>query len=137
MTHYVIDCSYSSALFLPDEQSEAVRDFFLHTRKKNDLVLVPSLWWYETCNVLNSSIKRNRISYSDAKSLLELFDTLHLQTDTEYGIEPSRILLELSQLYGISSYDAAYLELSLRKKAKLLTLDNALRKAAVDMGIKQ
>lgn len=134
---YVIDCSYSSALFLPDENSEDVRDFFLHTRKKNDAIVVPSLWWFETCNVLNSSIKRKRISYSDAQSILELFDTLTFQTDTEHGIGISRTLLELSRLCGISSYDAAYLELSMRKKATLLTLDNDLKKAAVDMGIQQ
>lgn len=134
--HYVIDCSFSSALFLPDENSEDVRKLFLNINKKNNQIFIPLLWWYETSNVLNISIKRKRISYSDAKLIINLFHKIHFQTDTEHGLELSNRLLELSQLYQISSYDAAYLDLAIRKKAKLLTLDNALKRVALEVGVK-
>jgi predicted nucleic acid-binding protein len=41
----------------------------------------------------------------------------------------------MSQLYNLSSYDAVYLELASRKKAKLMTLDNELTKAAKKVGL--
>jgi predicted nucleic acid-binding protein len=43
--------------------------------------------------------------------------------------------LELARRYSLSSYDAAYLELSLRGNTPLATLDVALRNASVAAGI--
>jgi len=37
--------------------------------------------------------------------------------------------------HAISSYDAAYLELALRKKAPLATLDAGLAQAALEAGV--
>jgi predicted nucleic acid-binding protein len=131
---YVIDCSFSSALFLPDEKSDAVRDFFIKL-KKNDQLFIPLLWWYETINVINVSLKRKRINYNDSTSIINLMNELKLMTDFEYGIELAKRIFELTQLYNISSYDAVYLELSIRKKARLRTLDNDLLIAAKNIGI--
>ena len=132
--NYVIDCSFSSALFLPDEKSGHVQDFFLNL-KNNDQVFIPLLWWYETNNVLNVAVKRNRLKQNDVFSIINLFNELKLVTDYEYGIAWSKTLFELTKIYHISSYDAAYLELALRIKAKLVTLDSMLKNAAVKMGI--
>jgi predicted nucleic acid-binding protein len=132
--HYVIDCSFSSALFLPDEKSDDVRKFFLNLQK-DDLIHVPLLWWYETNNVLNISVKRKRLSHADVLNILDLAGQLKLETDSEYGNDFSKKLFELSQVYSISSYDGVYLELSIRKKAKLKTLDNELITAAKKIGI--
>jgi predicted nucleic acid-binding protein len=131
---YVIDCSFSSALFLPDENSCSVRDFFLNL-KNNDQVFIPLLWWYETNNVLSVAAKRNRLKQNDVFSIINLFNELKLVTDCEYGIAWLKTLFELTQLYHISSYDAAYLELALRMKAKLMTLDNRLKGTAAKMGV--
>jgi predicted nucleic acid-binding protein len=131
---YVIDCSFSSALFLPDEKSGDVRDLFLKLTK-NDQVFIPLLWWYETINVINVSLKRKRITHNDSISIINLMSGLKLITDFEYGIELSKRIFELTQLYNISSYDATYLELSIRKKAGLRTLDNDLLIAAKKIGI--
>jgi len=132
--HYVTDCSFSSALFLPDEKSDTVRNFFINLKKK-DHIFIPFLWWYETNNVLNISIKRKRLNHFNVISILTLLNELGLKTDSEYGYEFSMKIFQLTQLYNISSYDAAYLELSVRKKAKLMTLDNDLIIAAKKIGI--
>lgn len=132
--NYILDCSFSSALFLPDEKSDLVRDFFIK-RKSDDNVFVPLLWWYETSNVLNTSIKRKRLSHADVVSITELFEKLKLETDYESGADFSKKIFEISQLYSVSSYDAVYLELSLRKKGRLMTLDRELIDAAVKIGL--
>ncbi len=44
-------------------------------------------------------------------------------------------VLPLAVRHAISSYDAAYLELALRKRAPLATLDAGLARAARDAGV--
>ena len=48
---WVVDCSFTAALFLPDESSTKVR-FFFEKLKDDDTLWVPILWWYEITNVL-------------------------------------------------------------------------------------
>ena len=122
---FVIDCSFSSALFLPDEKSEAARNFFINL-KSHDKVFVPILWWYETINVLHVAVKRKRLDVMEITRIIELLEKLPLETDVQYGIQYSRDLFELTQLYKLSSYDAAYIELSVRTKSKLMSLDSDL-----------
>jgi predicted nucleic acid-binding protein len=131
---YVIDCSFSSALFLPDENSDNVRNFFLNF-KKNDIILVPQLWWYETNNVLNISLRRKRLDKAAVLRILELINVINIETDSENGIIFTKNVFEISQFYNLSSYDAVYLELASRKKAKLMTLDDELTKAAKKAGL--
>lgn len=44
--------------------------------------------------------------------------------------------LQLARRYHLSSYDASYLELALRKGVSLATLDEDLQKAAKKAGVK-
>jgi len=132
---YVIDCSFSAALFLPDEKSVEVREFFIKHEKENNIT-IPLLWWYETNNVLNTAIKRKRLKREDAEAVLRLFGKLALETDTAFGDGYTQDLLSLAQSYGLSSYDAVYLELAVRKKAMLMSLDMVLLSAAKKCGIK-
>jgi len=132
--NYVIDCSFSSALFLPDEKSEFVRSFFLKL-KKQDQVFIPLLWWYETINVLNVSVKRKRLKQAEVENILELVHKLKIQTDSGMGPEISKRIFEISQLHALSSYDSVYVELAIRKKAKLITLDREVAVAARVIGI--
>lgn len=134
MKQYIIDCSFSSALFLPDEKSDGVGDFFKGL-SKSDMINVPHLWWYETNNVLNISVKRKRLTHNDFSAVIELFSHMKIETDSEYGLSFSKEIFDLSQVYNLSSYDSVYLELAMRKKGRLMTLDNGLIKAAAEMGI--
>lgn len=131
---YVIDCSFSAALFLPDENSVKVRDYFIE-HGKNDSIHVPLLWWYETSNVVNTAIKHKRLKQEDAEVVLRLLGKLAIETDTAFGDGYSQGIQSLAQSYGLSSYDAVYLELAIRKKATLVSLDGALLSAAKKCGI--
>ena len=44
-------------------------------------------------------------------------------------------LSELARAHGLTSYDAAYLDLALRRELPLASLDDALRQAATSLGI--
>lgn len=132
--NYVIDCSFSSALFLPDEKSDYVRDFFINLTSA-DRVLIPSLWWLETTNVLNVAMRRKRLSFNEMSTVLELLEKLPLETDITYGAHYSKNLIEITQLYKLSAYDAAYIELAVRTKATLISLDKDIIKAAKNIGL--
>jgi predicted nucleic acid-binding protein len=41
----------------------------------------------------------------------------------------------MAEQYGLTVYDAAYLELAMRERTPLMTLDNDLRKAARASGV--
>ncbi|RMD97649.1 MAG: hypothetical protein D6814_09080 [Calditrichaeota bacterium] len=56
---WVVDCSFAAALFLPDETSGRVRDFFSGLSEEDELV-VPALWRYEL------GIKHHLTSYDAA-----------------------------------------------------------------------
>ena len=130
----VIDCSFSAALFLPDECSLKVRDYF-STLPVNEEIVVPSIWWYELTNVLTVSVRRGRLRHSDVINVMALFEQLELETDKSIGIEHSKEVYKVAQLYQLSAYDAAYLELALRRNASLASLDEQLVKAAINSGI--
>lgn len=132
---YVFDCSFSAALFIPDENAGQM-NHILSKIQPDDEITVPVLWWYEINNVLAVSVKRNRIRHADAASILNLFEGFLINTDTASGIEYSRSLFEITQLYQLTAYDAAYLELSIRTGATLLSLDKQLNNAAQTAGLK-
>jgi len=64
-----------------------------------------------------------------------LFEKMDFETDYITGMTNSKKLYELGRQYNLSSYDATYLELVIRKEASLATLDNQLLNAASDCGI--
>ena len=65
-----------------------------------------------------------------------LLENLPLVQDVQSLSEHVRNVLPLAREHGLSAYDAAYLELSVRYSAPLATLDRKLRKAAQKAGVK-
>jgi len=131
---WILDCSFSAVLFLPDEYSSKVRDFFTHLSKNNQLC-VPSLWWYEITNVLIVAERRKRLNYSDVVKIVSLFEKLDMETDKPSGVSYSKEIYELAHLNKLSAYYAVYLDLAIRKDASLASLDKQLLEVAVNSGI--
>jgi predicted nucleic acid-binding protein len=131
---YVLDCSFCASLFLPDEDSEKTMAIFDAINEDNE-VYIPQLWWYEMSNVLSLAIKHKRLTYADVLNINYLLSSFHFITDSNYGKNYSEKLLELTQLYGLSAYDASYLELSMRKQGTLGSLDKDLNNACLAAGV--
>ncbi|MBB5519485.1 type II toxin-antitoxin system VapC family toxin [Amphiplicatus metriothermophilus] len=86
----------------------------------------PVIWWYEVRNAIAVNERRGRLSQEHAASLLDLIERLQVEIDLE---TPSAIV-SLARRYGLTIYDAAYLELALRSALPLATLDGRLARAA-------
>ena len=123
--NYVLDSSFCGAFIMPDERSQKVTDFFEKITEDSKLC-VPALFWYEISNLLTSAIKRRRINLPEIMELFKLLPQSKFTTDFSYGNEYTNTVTSLAIKYGISSYDAAYLELTIRKNAMIGSLDEKL-----------
>lgn len=94
---------------------------------------VPALWPLEVANVLLVGERRGRISHSKAASFVRVLRELPISVDAEpVTAEP---VLHLGREYGLTAYDAAYLELAVRTGLPLATLDVRLSEAARRAGV--
>ena len=131
---WVVDCSIALALCLPDEASEQA-EYFLD-KARSAVLWVPSLWWYEIANAIAAARRRQRLDEADVVQALEQLGMLPFETDLAIGLDIVRRLYALSQVYELSCYDAAYLELAQRRQLGLATLDRRLKAAARGAGVK-
>jgi predicted nucleic acid-binding protein len=130
----VLDCSLALAWALPDEASSRA-DRWLARVSPDDVLLVPALWWYEMTNALTVAQRRRRLTGADVARLIDLYAALPIQTDTFLGREASWRLHGLAHEFGLSAYDAAYLELAQRRGAALATTDRRLATVARRAGV--
>src|SRR3989442_9421351 len=114
----VLDSSLAVAWGLPDETS-ARADRLLARASGKSAFWVPALWWYEIANALTMARRRHRLVEADRSRLIELYRVLPIQTDSVLGLETVRTLQVLAHEYGLSAYDAAYLELAQRRGLRL------------------
>jgi predicted nucleic acid-binding protein len=128
---FVVDASVSAAWFLPQEAT-AQTEAALQATTTHE-VWVPALWLLEVGNLLLSAQRRKRITADKRRELVAAASALLLQVDRE----PVAItaLDELAARHGLSAYDAAYLELAIRRRLPLATLDEALLVAMAQAGV--
>lgn len=97
-------------------------------------VVVPALWALEVANGLMTGERRGRITSAAATALVPVLqDALAVEIDTEADV--FRSVLPIAREYGLSIYDATYLELALRRFLPLITLDRHLQEAAAAAGV--
>jgi predicted nucleic acid-binding protein len=133
LSRIVVDASIALAWCFPDETSEYADDILValggHT------ILVPAIWGLELANAILVGQRRKRLNLPEVRSFTSLLENLSIVQDAQLVSDNIRTVLPLAQAHGLSAYDAAYLELSIRHSARLATLDRALRKAARSSGI--
>lgn len=134
MKQVVIDCSVVMAWCFEDE-ADKYADSILDMLASAEAV-VPSIWALEVANVLLVGERRNRLKEADTARFIELLRELPISVDNETSDHAMREILSIGREQGLSSYDAAYLELAMRHGLALATRDNALRKAAKKSGVK-
>jgi predicted nucleic acid-binding protein len=127
----VVDASVSAAWFLPDEASPRTEAALLATATHD--VWVPALWLLEIGNLLLRAQRRKRIAADKRTELAKAAAALQIKVDREAVAITT--IDELAARYGLSAYDAAYLELALRRGLPLATQDDALAAAMVKAGV--
>ncbi len=128
----VLDCSATLAFILPDEttpEAEQILEIIV-----TDGAWVPSLWRLEVANSLSAAVRRKRITQAFRDQALADLALLNIRTDLETDPMAWTAMLGLADRFGLTLYDAAYLELSLRRNLRLATYDAALVEAASAMG---
>ena len=128
---FVVDASVSAAWFLPDEATPAT-EAALHATATQD-VWVPSIWLLEMGNLLLSAQRKKRITAEKRRELAAAATALRIRVDREPV--PIGALDELAARHALSAYDAAYLELALRRTLPLATLDEVLATAMDKAGV--
>lgn len=132
----VIDASVSLAWLLDEpENSVALKDLFLRAFRRQCVALVPALWHWECANVLLGMVKQQVISLPQVPGYLELMRYANPQEDAMPSAHVQHATIELAHMAGLSYYDASYVELALRRKASLATLDGKMKTAAQHLGV--
>lgn len=125
---YVLDCSIAVAWIFDDEAGPETDE--LLDRLKATRAFVPALWRLELGNVLIQAERRGRITASRIAAFLELLGALPIVTDDETDNRALREILALARSESLTTYDAAYLDLAMRRSLPLATRDTALVRAA-------
>lgn len=96
--------------------------------------LVPAIWALEVGNVIARAEIRGLIEDARSSEFLSLLQDMAIEPDPETFDQALEKTLHLARQHGLSTYNAAYLELAQRKGIPLATLDTALRNAANSSG---
>jgi predicted nucleic acid-binding protein len=91
---------------------------------------VPSVWSLEVVNVLLAAERKKCISEADSVHFISLLSQLPIVVEYESPEKAMKDLLGLARTQSLSSYNASYLDLAMRKGLPLATLDEKLRNAA-------
>lgn len=100
------------------------------------VALVPNLWSLEVANVLLVAERRQRLTPAQTTRAITLLQALPITIDVQTTQQAFLATLALGRNYGISAYDAAYLELAMRSGLPIATVDKRLSVIASQCGVK-
>jgi predicted nucleic acid-binding protein len=135
VTDFVLDNSITMRWCFDSGAHEYADKILDHLETEQGTAFVPVLWRYEVSSVLSRAQNRGLLAAQKVQEFLEDLAALSITVDTD-GV--SRILSDVHQIairYRLTSYDAAYLELALRRNLPLATLDEELRTACQASGL--
>ena len=124
----VLDASITLAWCYEDETTEAVQRSFDIVRTNG--AWVPVLWLWEVANVLQMNVRRGRHNAKFRDRALADLALFPIKEDAEAGRQAWSGSLILVERHSLTVYDAAYLEVALRRGLPLATLDRDLVRAA-------
>lgn len=128
---FVLDNSVVSGWLL-DSQASAYSEAVAQ-RLQTGRAVAPPLLQMEYTNVFRTACKRQKIIGAQAQEMLAMLAGLPIDIDTTPP-NPAQ-LLDLALRYDLTSYDAVYLDLALRRRLPIATQDQALANAAVVAGV--
>jgi predicted nucleic acid-binding protein len=132
---FIVDASVGFA-WVYQGQATPETDRLLNDVAAGATVVVPALWFLEMSNVLLVAQRRHRLTAGQRKAAMEKLTAMQLTVDEEGSRNAFGKTSELAEQYGLSIYDATYLELALRRSLPLASRDEALRNAAKQCGLK-
>jgi predicted nucleic acid-binding protein len=129
----VVDSSMTVAWCFKEERTSATDA--IQDRLAVEEALVPEHWFLEVANALLVGERRKRIKAADVSQFLRELNTLLIRVDDQLPMRAFDHILPLSRTHALTAYDAAYLDLALRRQLPLASLDDDLRRAATALGV--
>ena len=129
----VLDCSAACSLCFEDEGAEPCDQ--LLAVLESGLAVVPALFFWEVANVLLMAERRQRLSRAERVEALQLLEDLGCETDPTKPAVIWHDVIHLADQCSLTSYEAAYLELAMRRGLPLASFDQALLAAARSLGV--
>jgi predicted nucleic acid-binding protein len=126
--NFVIDTSVVMSWCFKDEinrYADGVLDLL-----EEATAFAPSIWPLEVGNVLLVAERRKRLSEADSMRFVALLSELPIIVEQEPPERMIHEILVLAREHKLSSYDASYLDLAMRKGLSIATIDNNLIAAA-------
>lgn len=133
MPSVVLDASVALQWCFPDEDTRYSTEVLRGLEHAG--AFVPALWPMEIANAILSAERRKRLSRSDVARFLQLIVALPIEIDNRTAERALGETLTLARSCNLTAYDAAYLELAMRRGLPLATLDKKLRIAAEAAGV--
>jgi predicted nucleic acid-binding protein len=124
LKEFVLDGSVTMAWYFKDEMNnyaDAVRDGM-----DQNQAVVPSLWPLEVANTIVMGERRKRSTPAQAATWLSFLSVLPIVVDAETTARAWGDTLGLARAHNLSAYDAAYLELAMRRGLPIATLYDRL-----------
>jgi predicted nucleic acid-binding protein len=129
-----MDSSLAMAWCFPDETTPATSG--LLDRMDTEAAAVPAWWFLEVANVLALAERKGRVTPGQVAGFIAMIERFELDIDNQAPERAFTHILPLCRTHRLTSYDAAYLELALRRHLPLASLDDDLRDAARSLGVK-
>jgi len=98
--------------------------------------VVPALWFAEVANGVLHGERQGVISHKQSASFLKDLSEVEIVADEASPRGHQATVLDLARNYGLTVYDATYLELAMRRAATLATFDHKLAEAARAAGVR-
>jgi len=130
---FVLDCSVTMAWCFDDEASpytDSLQDMLGDIR-----AVVPTIWPLEVANATLVGERRKRLDEARSSRFFALLGDLPIIVDDGTSGKAFGDIVHLARAHNLSSYDAAYLELAIRRGLPLASLDGKLMAAARAVGV--
>jgi predicted nucleic acid-binding protein len=98
--------------------------------------IVPALWYSEVANSILRGERQGAISKTQSAYFLDELAHAEIVADEVSPRARQSAVMDLARTYGLTAYDATYLELAMRRAATLATFDRKLADAARAAGVR-
>lgn len=135
MSRFVLDASIVLTWCFPDEQAQKASEI-AERIAAGDRLIVTAFWRHEVLNALLVGERRSRLTPQLTQAFLDDLDRLPVDVDLPASsLTVFTTTQALCRKHGLTAYDAAYLEIAMRGRCPLATLDADLRRAALGEGV--
>ncbi|MFO0875101.1 MAG: type II toxin-antitoxin system VapC family toxin [Phycisphaerales bacterium] len=130
----MLDCSVALSWCFEDEARPETDAVLARLAKAR--ALVPVLWHAELANAFVVAERRGRVTSAQAQSMLAFALRLPIDVDDRPRSPTISAVVAVARAHRLTGYDAFYVELALSRSLPIATADAAVRKAAVELGIR-